>query len=100
MRNQQPLNMEHNLKDSIKAFLKANQLDEKILEVRVKACWEKLMGSGIAAHTTQVLLKNKRLYLTFDSAALKQELTYSKSKVIEMLNKDLGENAILEIVIR
>ena len=92
--------MEHNLKDSIKAFLKANNLDEKVLEVSVKASWEKLMGSGISSHTTKILLKNKKLYLTFDSAVLKQELTYSKSKVIEMMNKDLGENAIVEIVIR
>ncbi len=92
--------MERNLKDTIRQFLKANNLDEKVLEVRVKTSWEKLMGAGIATHTTQVLLRNKKLYLTFDSAALKQELTYSKSKVIEMMNKDLGEDAIEEIIIR
>jgi len=92
--------MENNLKNSIKAFLKANNLDEKVMEVRVKATWDKLMGNGISAHTTQVILKNKKLYLSFDSAALKQELTYSKSKVIDMMNKDLGEDAIEEIIIR
>lgn len=63
------------MKDSIKAFLKANNLDEKVMEVRVKASWEKLMGTGISSHTSQVVLRNKKLYLTFDSAALKQELT-------------------------
>ncbi|MBL4577807.1 MAG: DUF721 domain-containing protein [Flavobacteriales bacterium] len=92
--------MEHNLKDSIKAFLKANNLEEKLMEVRIKACWEKLMGNGITQHTTSIVLRNGKLYLTFDSAALKQELTYSKSKVIEMMNKDLGEEAVNEIIIR
>ena len=70
------------------------------MEVRIRACWKKLMGNGIAVHTTKIELRNKKLYLTFDSAALKQELTYSKSKVIELMNKDLEENAIEEIIIR
>ena len=96
----QMLTMENNLKDSIKAFLKANNLEDKLMEVKVRPCWEKLMGAGIAGHTTNIALRNKKLYLTFDSAALKQELTYSKSKVIEMMNKELGEDAITEIVIR
>jgi len=92
--------MQYSLKDSIKAFLKANNLEEKMMEVKIRPCWEKLMGTGIAGHTTQIALRKKKLYLTFDSAALKQELTYSKSKVIEMMNKELGEEAIEEIVIR
>ena len=90
---------QHSLKDTIKKFLKHHNLDEKIMEVRVRACWEKLMGKGIVAHTTKIQLRNKKLYLTFDSAALKQELSYSKSKVIDLMNKDLEEQAIEEIII-
>ncbi len=94
------MSKEHILRDTINAFLKANNLEEKVMEVRVKACWERLMGNGISAHTTHIVLRNKKLYLTFDSAALKQELTYSKTKVIEMMNKDLKTNAVEEIIIR
>ncbi|MBL4752968.1 MAG: DUF721 domain-containing protein [Flavobacteriales bacterium] len=91
---------QRDLKDTINAFLRHNNLHEKVMEVRVKTCWEKLMGNGIAAHTTAIQLRSKKLYLTFDSAALKQELTYSKSKVIESMNADLGEKVIEEIIIR
>ena len=91
---------QHNLKDTIKAFLRQHNLEEKVMEVRIRTCWEKLMGNGIAVHTTSTQLRSKKLYLTFDSAALKQELTYSKSKVIDLMNKELGESVIDEIVIR
>lgn len=92
--------MEHNLKDSIKAFLKQNNLEDKLAEVSIKACWKKLMGNAIDGHTTKIILRNKKLYLTFDSAALKQELSYSKSKVIQQMNEELGDEVIEEIIIR
>ena len=88
------------LKDTIKAFLKQNNLQDKVMEVRIRTCWEKLMGNGIAVHTTRIELRDKKLHLTFDSAALKQELSYTKSKVIDSMNEELGENVIEEIVIR
>ena len=91
---------QHSLKDTIKQFLKQNNLEDKLMEVRVRACWEKLMGSGIAVHTISIKFREKKLYMTFDSAALKQELSYTKSKVIESMNKELGDNVIEEIVIR
>jgi len=92
--------MEHNLKDSIKAFLKQNNLEDKLAEVSIKTCWKKLMGNAIDAHTTNIILRNKKLYLTFDSAALKQELSYSKSKVIQQMNEELGEEVVEDIIIR
>ena len=92
--------MQHNLKDTIKAFLKQHNLQDKLTEVSIKASWKKLMGNAIAGHTTNIILRNKKLYLTFDSAVLKQELSYSKSKVIEQMNEELGEDVIEEIIIR
>jgi len=91
---------QRDLKDTINAFLKHNNLHEKVMEVRVKSCWEKLMGNAIAAHTTKIQFRGKKLYLTFDSAALKQELSYSKSQVIESMNADIGQEVIEEIIIR
>ena len=99
LKNKRPM-AQRDLKDTINAFLKHNNLHEKVMEVRIKTCWEKLMGSGIVAHTTAIQLRGKKLYLTFDSAALKQELSYSKSKVIESMNEDIGQEVIDEIIIR
>jgi len=92
--------MEYSLKDSIKAFIKANNLEEKIMQVRVKVSWEKLVSKVIADHTTKIYLKNKKLYVSFDSSVIKEELAYAKSKMIQNLNEELGETVVEEIIIR
>ena len=87
------------MKDIIKTFLRENNLEEKIMQVRLKKSWEKLVGKTIADHTTNLYLKNKKLFVSFDSAVIKEELSYAKSKMIQNLNEELGEVAVEEIQI-
>ena len=68
------------------------------MAVRIKAVWEKLMGKTIAGHTLKIQLRNKKLFLHFDSPALKEELSYSKQKVIQMINEEFGEEVVREII--
>lgn len=91
--------MEYSLKDTIKAFLRENNLEEKIMQVRLKASWEKLVGKTISNDTIKLYLKNKKLYVSFGSAVIKDELSYAKSKMIQHLNQELGEEVINEIII-
>ena len=92
--------MEHNLKDVLKQFLKTYRLEEKLVGVQVRASWEKLMGTTIAKHTVDIYIKQRKLYVSFDSAALRTELSYAKEKVKKMLNEELGEELIDEVVLR
>lgn len=91
---------EQNIKDAINEFLKVSRLSGKLAEQKVIDGWEKLMGKMIANHTTQISIINKKLFLQLDSAPLKQELFYSREKIIKMLNEEAGEEAIQEIVFR
>jgi len=91
--------MEHSLKDTIKEFLKTYKLEEKINQVHVQEIWERLMGKTISDHTTKIYIVKKTLHLKFDSAALRQEMSYAKEKVIDMINKEMGEKVIEEIIL-
>ena len=91
---------EQNIKDAIGEFLKVSRLSGKLAEQKVIAGWEKLMGKMIAKHTKQISISNRKLYLQLDSASLKQELFYSREKIIKMLNEEAGEDVIQEIVFR
>lgn len=91
---------EQSLKNAIGEFLKVSRLSGKLAEQRVIDGWEKLMGKMIAKHTGQISISNKRLYLQINSAPLKQELFYSREKLIKMLNEEAGEPVIEEIVFR
>ena len=92
--NEQPL------KSAIGEFLKVSRLSGKLAEHKVIEGWEKLMGKMIAKHTTHISISNKKLYLQLDSAPLRQELFFSREKLIKMLNEEAGEEVIREIVFR
>ena len=92
--------MEQSLKEAIKEFVQAYRLDEKLNKVRLKIVWKKLMGKTIAKHTIELYIAKKKLYIKFDSAALRSELSYAKEKVIKMINEEMGEEVVEDIVFR
>ena len=92
--NEQPI------KDAIGEFLKVSRLSGKLAEQKIIDGWERLMGKMIAKHTKQISIYDKKLFLHLDSAPLKQELFYSREKLVKMLNDEAGEEVIKEIVFR
>lgn len=91
---------EQPIKDVIKEMWASYHLDNKINDTKVVACWEKLMGKGIAAHTKYLYVRKGTLFLHLDSAPLRNELFFAKEKLIKLLNNELGQEHIKEVVIR
>jgi len=85
------------LKDALAAFLKDNNLESKLQETRVINAWEEVVGKLIARHTDQMQIKDRVLYVKVDSAALREELSYQRSKLVKNLNKAAGVEAIDDI---
>jgi hypothetical protein len=86
------------LKEAIDEMLKAYKISGKVNETQIIESWEKLMGRSIASRTTDLKIRYKKLYVTLNSAPLRQELAMSKSKLIELLNKDFKEKVIEDVV--
>lgn len=86
------------LKDAIEAFLKAYNLKNKFNETYLVAFWERMMGPSIAKHTQSIYVRDRKLFLKLDSAPLRQELYMAQSKLIELINKDIGERVVDEVV--
>ena len=89
---------EISIKEAIKKLLKAYRLEDKLNETRLINSWEKVVGKLISKHTTNLYIKKKILFVRLDSAALKTELSYSKEKIIKMLNDEVGVETIYGIV--
>ncbi len=87
------------LKDAISAFLKDNNLEAKLNETRVISAWEDVVGKLISRHTNQMYIKDRILFVKVDSAALREELTYQRSKLVKKLNAAAGIEAIDDIKI-
>ena len=89
---------EQSLKEVINELLAAYRLDVKLHEVRLINSWETLMGISVAKHTTRIYINKKTLFVELNSAALRNELSYSKTKLVELLNKEAHHVVINEIV--
>ncbi len=88
------------LKDALKAMLEQYRLKGKLNQSRIRSKWEEMMGPTIAGYTTDIKLYKGKLFITINSAALRQELSYGKEKIQRLLNEELGEEAVQEVVIR
>ena len=93
-------NQHQNLSEALNAFIKENKLQKGIDKVDARTAWEKLMGNGVNNYTTQVELKNETLYVSLSSSVLRQELSMGKTKIIKLLNEELGKELIKKIVLR
>ncbi|MEM1338145.1 MAG: DUF721 domain-containing protein [Bacteroidota bacterium] len=89
-----------NLGEALKAFLKVNKLQKGLDRVEAKKAWKKLMGNGVDNYTTNVELRGETLYVSLSSSVLREELSYGKTKIITMLNEELGKTLIKELVLR
>ena len=91
---------DHTLKEVLNEMLKEYRLSDKLMELKLVESWPKIVGKIIAKHTTGIYLRNKRLYVTLDNAAIREELLYAKTKLLKSLNKIAGGNLIEEIVFK
>lgn len=84
----------------IDQLLKAYKLDDKLAERRLIASWESVMGAMIAKHTKDLYIKHQQLFVTLDSAALRNELSLAKTKIVKMLNDEVGSQVIVEVILK
>jgi predicted nucleic acid-binding Zn ribbon protein len=88
------------LGDTIKEVMRLNGMEEKIDEHTLIRSWEKTVGPLISRHTTEIFISGKKLFVKVDSSPLKQELLYSRTKLIDDLNQQVGKIVIEEIVLK
>ncbi len=87
------------MSEAIQHFISTLGIRENIRETEIIANWEEIVGKMIAKHTLDLSLKNKKLSIRFDNAALKQEISYSKNKLVKNINDRFKAQVVTEIII-
>lgn len=85
---------------ALQQFIDKNKLQKGMDKLDANEAWAKLMGNGVANYTTAVELKNDILYVSLSSSVLREELSLGKSKIITMLNEELGKELIKKLILR
>lgn len=86
------------LGDVIKELLDQYKLNDKINAVDIINSWESVVGKLINKHTQDLYIKKKVLFVKLDSPALKNELSYERTKITDSLNEAVGMKVIEKVV--
>lgn len=88
------------MKEALSAFILKNNLEKGMDKVEVKEAWVRLMGNGVNNYTTAIELRNDTLFISLSSSVLREELSHGKSKIIAMINDEIGKQLVKKLVLR
>ena len=89
-----------NMSDALKNFIDANRLQKGLDKVSIEDAWHSVMGNAISKYTTAIKLDKEVLYVQLSSSVLREELSYGKTKIIDMINLEMGKQIITKLVLR
>jgi len=89
-----------NLSEALQEFIVENKLQKGMDRVNAREAWKNLMGNGVNNYTTAIELRNTTLFVSLSSSVLREELSHGTTKIIRMLNEELGKDLITKIVLR
>lgn len=84
----------------VRQMMRMYKLEGKLDEVQLASSWKEIAGDMIARHTREVKVKDGILWLTVDSPALKHELQYHKTTILEKVNQHLSNIKVSKMIIR
>lgn len=84
----------------LQQIIQVNKLGAGMDQIDVKEAWRQLMGNGVNTYTKNVILKGSTLYVELGSAVLREELSHGKSKIVKMINEELGREVVKDVVLR
>jgi len=85
------------VKDAIEAMIDSYKLRGKFDQTKLINSWESMMGKPISRRTEKIFIKDKMLFVKLNSAPLRQELTISKSKVLEIIHRHFDKNLVTDV---
>lgn len=91
--NEQPL------REVLQSWMAENGIDAKLLESRIIIHWEEWMGTLISKYTEKIWVNKNQLYIKVSSAALRQELLFSREQIKKNVNEKLEVAFINNVIV-
>ena len=83
---------------AIRDLLNSYRLSNKYDEANIIESWERLVGKPIANRTKKIYIRNKVLFVEFDSPTMRHDFSLHKTEVLEVFRKEFGDGVITEII--
>ena len=88
------------LDDVVKRLIKSYGYSKKFNEYEVIEAFGKIMGPVIVKKVNDAYVYNSKLILILNSAPLRNEISMQKSKLISLINQELGNDFLDDIVLK
>lgn len=83
---------------AIRELFNTYKLTSKFDEANLIESWERLVGKPIAKRTKKLYIRNKVLFVEFDSPTMRHDFSLHKSHILDVFKKEFGEGVITEII--
>jgi len=74
--------------------------DTKLWEYRLQTNWPEVVGEVLAAHTSPLRIKFRKLYVTVENSMWLHQLTFLKGTVLEKIHSAIGQDLLTDIIFR
>lgn len=86
------------LADAFQDLLKAYRLEDTYQEKLLISSWPSLVGKTIADRSSTVYVKDKKLFVKITSGPVKKELQLNKSKVVALIETQIGKGIVDDVI--
>jgi predicted nucleic acid-binding Zn ribbon protein len=86
------------LKEVFEELLQAYKLQDRYHEGMVINAWGEMMGHTVSIRTSELSVRDKKLYVKLISGPVKKELMMNKSKILDLIADKFGNHIIEDIV--
>lgn len=86
------------LGEAFQELLKSYRLEDTYQEKLLLASWPTLVGKTIADRTSNLYIKDKKLFVKITSGPVKKELQLNTSKVMALIESEVGKGVVEEVI--
>ncbi|WP_020568797.1 DUF721 domain-containing protein [Neolewinella persica] len=88
------------LKEAFMKLLRTKRNEAGYFKARTKLVWGKFFGKHVEDNTRDLMVRNRKLYVYVNNAALRNQLFMHREGIKKRLNDEFGEAYLEEVVIK
>lgn len=88
---------EDSIQNILKSYVKQKPIQKGYTEADFRKFWSEQMGEMINKYTKSVRLRNQIASIEISSIALRTELQFSKTKLLQLLQDEFGVEKVKDI---
>jgi predicted nucleic acid-binding Zn ribbon protein len=90
----------HSLKDLLIRLVREERLEDGLLNARLYALWDEMLGVTVARNTRKKYVQGRTLFVHLNSSVVRSQLFMMRQDIVTQLNKRLGQDLIDTLELR